>query len=57
MEKAIRRQVIKFRAARILDAAGNPIKKAGMLAFGKERNPDADDGTYIGTFLDVTRKQ
>lgn len=57
MEEAIRRQVMKLRAARVLDAVGNPIEKVRMLAFGKERNPDADDGTYIGNFLDVTRKQ
>jgi hypothetical protein len=57
MEEAIRRQVMKLRAARILDAVGNPIEKVRMLAFGKERNPDAEDGTYVGNFLDVTRKQ
>jgi len=27
----------------------------GMMAFGIEPNPDADDGTLIGTVLDVTR--
>ena len=57
MEEAIRRQVMKLRAARIIDTASNPIEKVGMLAFGKERNPDADDGTYVGNFLDVTRRR
>jgi hypothetical protein len=57
MEEAIRRQVMELRAARIIDTASNPIEKVGMLAFGKERNPDADDGTYVGNFLDVTRKR
>jgi hypothetical protein len=57
MEEALRRHVLKLRAARILDADGHPIQKAGMLAFGKEPNPDADDGTYVGKFLDVTRKR
>lgn len=51
-----RRQVLKLRSARILDAHGNPTEKSGMLAFGREPNPDADNGTHIGTFLDVTLK-
>lgn len=55
IEEATRRQVMKLRGARILGADGNPIEKVGMLAFGKEPNPDADDGTYVGTLLDVTR--
>lgn len=57
MEEATRRHVSKLRAARILDAEGNSIEKAGMLAFGKEPNPDAHDGTYVGKCLDVTRKR
>lgn len=57
MQEATCRHIMKLRAARILDVHGNPIEKAGMLAFGREPNPDADDGTYVGTFLDVTRKQ
>jgi hypothetical protein len=56
MEEATRRHVLKLRSARLLDAHGNQIEKSGMLAFGREPNPDADDGTRIGTFLDVTRK-
>jgi hypothetical protein len=56
MEKATRRHAAQLRSARIVDADGNPIEKVGMLAFGREPNPDAEDGTYVGTFLDVTRK-
>ncbi len=56
MEEATRRHVVKLRSARILDADGNPIEKVGMLAFGREPNPGVDDRTYVGTFLDVTRK-
>lgn len=56
MDEALRRHIGKLQAARILDADGNSIKKTGMLAFGTEPNPDADDGTYVGKFLDVTRK-
>ena len=57
MQEATRLQVMKLRTARIFDADGNPIKKVGMLAFGREPNPDTDDGTYVGTLLDVTRKE
>lgn len=56
MEEATRRHVAQLRSARIVNADGNPIEKVGMLAFGREPNPDAEDGTYVGTFLDVTRK-
>jgi hypothetical protein len=56
MEEAARRHVTKLRAARILDRDGNPVEKVGMLAFVREPNRDADDGTYVGTFLDVTRR-
>ncbi len=57
MDEATRRYVAKLRSARILDADGRHIEKVGMLAFGRERNPDADDGTYVGKFMDVTRKR
>lgn len=57
MDEATRRHLMKLRAARILGADGNPIEKVGMLAFGRELNLDADDGTYIGKFLDVTRSR
>lgn len=57
MEEALRLHVSKLRAARILDANGHPMQKVGMLAFGTEPNPDAEDGTYVGKFLDVTRSQ
>lgn len=56
MEEATRRHVVKLRTARVLNADGNPIEKVGMLAFGREPNPDADDGTFVGTLLDVTRR-
>lgn len=55
MGAGLRAQVEKMRAGQLLDAEGNPIEKTGMLAFGTEPNPDADDGTFIGTLLDVTR--
>ena len=54
MDEATRRYLVALRAARILDANGNPIEKVGMFAFGAEPNLDVDDGTYIGKFLDVT---
>jgi hypothetical protein len=57
MEEALRLHVSKLRAARIRDANGHPVQKVGMLAFGTEPNPDANDGTYVGIFLDVTRNQ
>ena len=56
MDEVTRRYVAKLRSARILDADGRLIEKVGMLAFGREPNPDADDGTYVGKFMDVTRK-
>lgn len=55
METVTREHVDRLRRARILDAEGNPIQKTGMLAFGHEPNPDADDGTFVGTVIDVTR--
>ncbi len=45
-----------LRSLRIVDAEGNVAEKTGMLAFGHEPNPDAEDGTYLGTMLDVTRR-
>ena len=53
---ALRANIEKLRSARILDAEGNPILKTGMLAFSQEPNPDADDGTFVGTLIDVTRR-
>lgn len=55
MEDETRRHVEKLRAARIINADGSWVEKTGMLAFGTEPNPDADDETFVGTFLDVTR--
>ncbi len=56
MDEATRRHILKLRSTPILDAGGNLIQKSGMLAFGRVPNPDADDGTHIGTLLDVTRR-
>jgi hypothetical protein len=55
MGAELRANVDRLKNMRILDADGNPIEKTGALAFGIEPNPDAADGTEIGTFVDVTR--
>ena len=55
MEAATREHVDKLRSARILDADGSIVQKTGMLAFAHEPNPDAADGTFVGTVIDVTR--
>jgi hypothetical protein len=55
MGKELRANVDKLRSGRVLDANGNPVEKTGVLAFGLEPNPDADDGTFVGTVTDVTR--
>jgi hypothetical protein len=57
MGESLSHEVLRLRSASIVDADGNPIEKIGMLAFGTEPNPDAKDGTYIGKFLDVTRRR
>jgi hypothetical protein len=57
MEEALRHHVLRLRSAQIINAEGKPIEKIGMLAFGTEPNPDAEDGTHIGKFLDVTRRK
>ena len=48
---------LNFRFSPILDANGNPMEKAGMLAFDTAPNPNADDGTEIGMFLEVTQSE
>jgi hypothetical protein len=55
MEPELRATVDKIRTARILDSEGNLIQKTGMLVFGTEPNADAEDGTFVGTVIDVTR--
>jgi len=45
----------ELRRFRFLDADGEPIRKTGLLAFGHEPNPDAEDGSEIATIMDVTR--
>lgn len=44
----------RLRSVRVVDAEGNLVK-TGMLGFGHEPNPDADDGTFVGSVIDVTR--
>jgi hypothetical protein len=56
MDARMRANVDRLRSAPILDAQGNPIQKTGMLAFGHEPNPDANDGTFVGSVIDVTRQ-
>jgi hypothetical protein len=55
MGAELRANIERMRTTPILDADGNPIQKTAMLAFGREPNPDADDGTFVGTVIDVTR--
>jgi hypothetical protein len=55
IEAPLRANIHRLRSARILDAQGNLIRKTGMLAFGREPNPDADDGTFVAFLVDVTR--
>jgi hypothetical protein len=55
MGDALLHNVERFRSARVLDSDGNPIHNVGMLAFGREPNLDANDGTQVGVLLDVTR--
>jgi hypothetical protein len=55
MTPELRKNVDELRFVRIVDAEGNAIEQTGMLAFGTEPNPDADDGTEVATLIDVTR--
>lgn len=55
MEAPLRANIERLHSARVLDAEGNSIQKTGMLAFGHEPNPDASDGTFVGTVIDVTQ--
>jgi hypothetical protein len=54
LHENIKKHVRMLRSARIM-IDGEPIDREAALAFGTEPNPDADDGTKIGIFLDVTR--
>jgi hypothetical protein len=54
---ALRANVARLRSGPVFDFAGNPIQRPGMLAFHAEPNPDADDGTSVGVFVDVTRPE
>jgi hypothetical protein len=53
MDEAQRAGVDRLRSVRAFDAEGNRLR-TGMLGFGYERNPDADDGTFVGNLIDVT---
>lgn len=55
MEASMGAKVHSLRSLRILDAEGNVIQKTGMLSFGLEPNPDADDGSFVGSLIDVAR--
>jgi hypothetical protein len=55
MNAELRANVDRLRRVRIFDAEGNQVRRIGMLGFGTEANPDADDGTEVATLIDVTR--
>jgi len=57
MQESLLRHINRLRTARIRDASGNQILQNGMLAFGTEPNPDANDGTQVGILVDITRNQ
>ena len=50
-------QIADLRAARVTDTDGREVDKVGMMSFGREPNPDAQDGTEIGILVDVTRTE
>lgn len=50
-----RQGVTKLRSAPIRDSAGKLVGTDAVLSFGTEPNPDSNDGTYVGVFVDVTR--
>jgi hypothetical protein len=50
----LQENIDKLRGAQVFDAEGNVIENIGVFAFGNEPNPDANDGTSVGTVLDVT---
>jgi hypothetical protein len=56
MDDELREEVQKLRRVRLVDSDGKDVVKTGRLAFGTQPNPDADDGTSIGTCMDVTRQ-
>ena len=55
IEEKLRHHITKLRTTPIYDINRNQIEEKGMLAFGTEPNPDANDETCIGTLLDVSR--
>lgn len=56
IDPGLRTTIERLRTTPILDADGDTLEKSGIVAFGTEPNPDADDGTHIGTVIDVTRR-
>jgi len=50
-----RAAVERLRSVRVVDGGGNTIERTGVMGFGTEPNPDADDGTEVATVTDVTR--
>lgn len=57
MEEPLRNHIEKLRNTAMFDGDGKQIDKTGMLSFGTEPNPDADDGTHVGILLAVTRSR
>lgn len=55
IDAPLRENIERLRSVRLLDAEGSPVEKTGMLGFGTEPNPDAEDGTKVATLVDVTR--
>jgi hypothetical protein len=39
----------------VLGPEGNLLAKTGVMGFGTEPNPDADDDTEVTTVTDITR--
>lgn len=55
MEAELRARIERLRTLRIIGSDGKEEKRSAVLAFGTSPNPDAEDGTEVGTFLDVSR--
>lgn len=55
MADALRVQILKLRTYPALDADGRQVNRTGMLSFGTEPNPDAEDGKHVGILVAVTR--
>lgn len=55
IQSSLRAQIEKLRKVRVFDSMTGEIKAGGMLAFGTEPNPDADDGTRVGILMAISR--